>query len=106
MRILNTFFISFLILSPLSVNAEEFKGLVNVNPINNYLKDFPKSYDNVLAATNYIAQEDDDYEDAIMHELASIEVDNCFKPRNIAHRKKCVERLEYLGESLEDYLGL
>ncbi|WP_156114220.1 hypothetical protein [Myxosarcina sp. GI1] len=93
-------------LYPLSVKADEFKGLVNVNPINNYLKDFSDSYNKVLAATNYIDRVDDDYEDAIMYELASIKVDNCLIAKRIKERKKCVKRLEYLGESLEKYLGL
>ena len=92
---------------PTSVNAGEFKGLVNVNPINNYHKNFKKSFNRVLAATNYIDAEDDRYEDAIMRSLATIQVDGCMaKKIDRPSRKSCVARLEKLGNSLENYLGL
>lgn len=106
MRLLPLLLIAPTLLFPASANAQEFKGLVNVNPINNYRKNFNESFDRVLAATNYIDRWDGDYEDAIMRELASIQVDKCEKTTSRDRRKKCISRLEYLGNSLERYLGI
>jgi hypothetical protein len=89
-----------------NTKAEEFKGLVNVNPINNYLTDFPDSFNKVVYATAYIGKDDDDFENAILYQLAEIEVDNCFTTNSLSHRKECIKKLEYLGENLEKYLGI
>lgn len=106
MRIIHTVIMIFLFLPQNSVKAEDFKGLVNVNPINNYLTDFPESFNNVLAATNYIDRVDDDYEDAIFNILAEIELDGCKTTKSRRQRKDCIKKLELVGESLENYLGL
>ncbi len=86
--------------------AQESIKLVAVNPINNYEKDFSKSFDRVLAATNYIDRDDRRYEDAVFETLAQIKVDGCMTARRIKHREECVEKLELVGDSLESYLGL
>ena len=106
MRIVSILLITFFLLPQNNVKAEKFRGLVNVNPINNYLKDFLESYNRVLAATNYIDKADDDYEDAVFYLLAEIELDDCFTTRSRYKRKECIEKLEFVGESLEAYLGL